>query len=854
MKFHFLKIIGLVFLLVGSSQIGFSQIRIAGLPESFQSNEKSATIIPSIILDSIHPGLLNDEDFDLGISNRFGKVQSIEINIKEQGIQTKIKGKGTIWRYQLNAPDALSLGIQFSSFHIPSKASLYIYNESKDRILGAFTSLNNKRDNYFAVSDFQGKEAIVEYFEPDSVEYSGEVIIGGISMAYKSVLEAAANSKIGINCSEGSDWQVQKNSVCMITFVDGRYSYVCSGSLLNNVRGDGTPYFLTANHCISSNTSAKTVIAYFNYEDSSCNSTDATLNHSLSGATLKANNATSDFCLLILNEGPPEAYSPYFAGWDATGNNPQSGVCIHHPNSKSKSIAISNSKVAGNSELITWDDKSVSAINSHWDVNFSEGTTESGSSGSPFFNQDKRVVGQLHGGGNTESLFGKFSISWASNSLASKQLKVWLDPDNTGTRTLDGFKGKSAPVTSFASQMTVACVNNAVQLNDKSWYSPTKWLWHISPRSYLFVQSTDSSSQNPIVEFLREGTYSVELISSNNYGSDSTTMTNYIDVRNSLPVQFISMPADTTICGCDLVNLPLVASGAYNYSFSISDNSYLSTTVRSDTLALSLKSNAEGVVNFSTIVTVQGTHGSCLASDSLVLHVTQQKNDNIADAISLNPGRNGVYSNHCGTVESNEPIPKAGNCYSQVSWCSGETGGTLNNTVWFSFYAPSNGKITIDTHGFDDQIAIYKSSSGKDTFTDFNDLDQVAANDNRSSSDLSAEIEDLEVEPGARYWIQMDGRNAAFGDATIDLISNSAEVYPTVSNDGLFTLYFSSSVEGTANYEIYNTLGQIVLSNSFGVSPSSNPTSLDLRSCAKGIYYLTVRMGDIKSTHKIAIR
>jgi hypothetical protein len=44
-----------------------------------------------------------------------------------------------------------------------------------------------------------------------------------------------------------------------MTFNDSRYEYYCTGSLVNNVREDGTPYFLTANHCISTNAMAQTL-------------------------------------------------------------------------------------------------------------------------------------------------------------------------------------------------------------------------------------------------------------------------------------------------------------------------------------------------------------------------------------------------------------------------------------------------------------------------------------------------------------------------------------------------------------------------------------------------------------------
>jgi lysyl endopeptidase len=87
--------------------------------------------------------------------------------------------------------------------------------------------------------------------------------------------------------------------------------------------------------------------------------------------------------------------------------------------------------------------------------NYSTGTTEQGSSGSPLFNQNKLIVGQLFAGSSScvsvpgddgqagpsgEDYYGKFSNSWTNNNNTSnaKKLKPWLDPNNTGATTLQG--------------------------------------------------------------------------------------------------------------------------------------------------------------------------------------------------------------------------------------------------------------------------------------------------------------------------------------------------------------------------------------------------------------------------------
>jgi lysyl endopeptidase len=84
-----------------------------------------------------------------------------------------------------------------------------------------------------------------------------------------------------------------------------------------------------------------------------------------------------------------------------------------------------------------------------WDL----GVTEGGSSGSPLFDHNGRVVGQLWGGqaactqdgaGTTNNglydYYGRFGISWDGAS-SSQRLKDWLDPDDSGVEILDPLIG-----------------------------------------------------------------------------------------------------------------------------------------------------------------------------------------------------------------------------------------------------------------------------------------------------------------------------------------------------------------------------------------------------------------------------
>jgi V8-like Glu-specific endopeptidase len=239
-----------------------------------------------------------------------------------------------------------------------------------------------------------------------------------------------------VNCPVGAAWQVEKRSVALI--LSGG-SASCTGVLVNNTANDGTPYFLTANHCYSSGATPSWVFV-FNHETTGCTGSTGPTNQTISGCTLRARRAGSDFCLVQLSSAPPQNYNVQYAGWDATDAvTVTSATGIHHPSGDLKKISFENNAVPQG----TWSGAET------WDVQqWDDGITEGGSSGSPLFDQNHRIIGQLFGGasacsGSTENgqgdSYGRFGVSWDAGASPSARLKEWLDPGNTGALVIDGY-------------------------------------------------------------------------------------------------------------------------------------------------------------------------------------------------------------------------------------------------------------------------------------------------------------------------------------------------------------------------------------------------------------------------------
>ncbi|MFC2086424.1 trypsin-like peptidase domain-containing protein, partial [Bacteroidota bacterium] len=346
------------------------------------------------------------------------------------------------WQLNIVSKGAYSINLIYNYFDIPEGAKLFVYNKPKDNYIGAFTSRNVKNDKTFATFLVKGESIIVEYYEPASVKGLGKIAISKVIHGYKDFYSklnkgygSSGSCNNNANCPEGEGWQNEKRSVAMILLSSN--TRWCSGSLINNVHMDGTPYFLTANHCLGGE---NTWIIMFNYESIGCENQDGPTNQTIQNTTLLASNSSSDFALVQLSETPPVDYNVYYSGWTRHDTATEQSVGIHHPSGDIKKISFDYDPTTSSDY-----DPSPYLSNSHWEITaWDDGTTEGGSSGSPLYDQNHRIVGQLHGGwascsSITPDFYGKFSMSWDHGTTSSNRLKDWLDPDNTDVMTLNGW-------------------------------------------------------------------------------------------------------------------------------------------------------------------------------------------------------------------------------------------------------------------------------------------------------------------------------------------------------------------------------------------------------------------------------
>ncbi|MDG2417635.1 MAG: S8 family serine peptidase, partial [Saprospiraceae bacterium] len=85
------------------------------------------------------------------------------------------------------------------------------------------------------------------------------------------------------------------------------------------------------------------------------------------------------------------------------------------------------------------------------------------------------------------------------------------------------FDAQSTPYPNFKANKLFTCTGQKVQFFDNSINVPTMWQWNIIPNTITYLDGTSATSANPTVIFNDEGTYSITLIVSNNYGFSQIT-------------------------------------------------------------------------------------------------------------------------------------------------------------------------------------------------------------------------------------------------------------------------------------------------------------------------------------------
>lgn len=419
-------------------------------------------------------------------------------------------GDTSIWRLRVTGEQTASFNFAFTRYRLPEGAQLFVYPADRSQAVGPYSDVHNNAAEQLWTPIVASSDVVIELDVPTAKRSSVVLELTRINQGYRgfgtlvkgyqqTVLDLPGEGKAcksgdspnsgscntDVTClSSGDPWNLPRRAVGAYS-VNG--SDACTGSLVNNTANDRRMLFMTATHCGVTTGTAPSVVAYWNYESPTCrrpgsaasgvvvardpniSSTGATFRaatpNPFSGCAVGAN--CSDNTLIEFNTAAPASFNLYWEGWDRTAtaavcaapgdNTTTTGLCasIHHPGVDEKRITFVErdfeSGSIASSIGVHW--------HSYWDATppllpaFPAGgtvppsVTEGGSSGSPLYNAQQRLVGVLSGGpsacGSTgESLsdfYGKFTHAWEGLGTPTTRLKDQLDPGGSAPNFINGI-------------------------------------------------------------------------------------------------------------------------------------------------------------------------------------------------------------------------------------------------------------------------------------------------------------------------------------------------------------------------------------------------------------------------------
>lgn len=397
------------------------------------------------------------------------------------------------WQYAVSVPTAVSLSFHATPVRLPPSALLTVRSS-----VTTVTYRASDIERGQVWSRIQPGDTLQFTLTVPSADRSSVVLqIISLQAGYRGLAPGVADHPYYRQLhdhDQGGNASCVQNDACNMTPANTPLAqatvgliigneYQCTGTLINDVPRDNTPYVLTARHCESGTLgggipgAASEVTVYWDAMTPCGQTLGSLYDPGIKTQTGATTIVEQQDAWLILLDANPLASDAQFAGFDATGGSIDNGYTIHHALGYDKqfvewfgqALDLNESDVLGSDY-----------VSDFWEVVNQLGNIGPGASGSGLIDQNNHLVGSLTlgrtsndasgygvcpesppvapNGTNGVADFTSLAAVWNSTAdptsdTGSTTLKSVLDPSNSGMRVVSSMA--AAPISFTASTVSI---------------------------------------------------------------------------------------------------------------------------------------------------------------------------------------------------------------------------------------------------------------------------------------------------------------------------------------------------------------------------------------------------------------
>ncbi|MGK0334739.1 MAG: hypothetical protein ACI974_001562, partial [Paraglaciecola sp.] len=183
-----------------------------------------------------------------------------------------VEGRTSVWRTRISSPGALTLNLGFTEYNLPEGAELFLVTPTER--FGPMTSADNEDHNQLWTPMLDGDEIMVELRVPTASIRQVQLNLSFVNHDFRGVnklLSGACN--LDVVCGEANGFGIveqYRDIIRSVAALTRGGTGFCTGFLVNNANNDGTPLFVTANHCGVNEGNAPSLVTIWNFENQTC--------------------------------------------------------------------------------------------------------------------------------------------------------------------------------------------------------------------------------------------------------------------------------------------------------------------------------------------------------------------------------------------------------------------------------------------------------------------------------------------------------------------------------------------------------------------------------------------------------